>query len=339
MSTTQIVASKHNSALDTSDLHIVCGSGGSRAILASAGFLYGLHKTGFANARTMGGISGGSVPTLMHTAGMAPGKMVQLAIDIDFSSLLSKRANVVQMFLAFLLKERLAQTRPRRAVLGSEKLEKFIDDLVPGWPENYWTMAVAGRTQIVFTSKGVFQYLHDGSSRQLSDKPAPLGVAICASCAVPGIIEPKVWNDIHLFDGALSWDGQCPIGMVSRNFAVKPGQILACDVGVRDRGGMSEFMSDFWRLFCGKNCVWPVDEQDPSVWASQGSLLVSPRVDNFASLQFSLSVEQKWSAVMSGFGATITALWKRGLISNDKFKELGALGSNRELFMMDCRVV
>ncbi len=337
MSTTQLAVGRKASALDKTQLHTVCGSGGSRAILASAGFLYALHKTGYADARTIGGVSGGSIPTLMHAAGMSPGRMVQLAIDIDFNSLLTRRANAVQMFLAFFLKERLARTRPRYGVLGSEKLEKFVNDLVPEWPENYWTMAVAGRTQIVFTSKGVFQYLHDGSSRQLSDEAAPLGLAVCASCAVPGIIEPKVWNDIYLFDGALSWDGQCPVGVVARSFDVKASQILACDVGV-SRGSKSDFILDFWRLLCGKNCLCPHDEMDPAVWAEQGTILVSPTVNKFKSLQFSLSVEQKWYAVMSGFAETVVVLWKRGLISNERFQELGRLASNRDLFIMDCRL-
>lgn len=336
--TKELVATGSVPALASDDLHMVCGSGGSRAILASAGFIYGLHKCGISDFGTIGGVSGGSIPTVMYASGMKPGKMVQMAVDIDFSSMLSRRGSILQMFMAFLLKERLAQTRPRNAVLGSEKLESFIDSIVPVWPEKYWTMAVAGKTQVIFTSKGVFQYLHDGSMRKLSDKPAPLGLAVCASCAVPGIIEPKYWNDIYLFDGALSWDGQCPIGVVVRDLGVQPNQIVACDVGDRDSGGMSEFVNNFWRLFCGKNCVWPADERDPEIWAAQGSMVVTPRIDKFASLQFTLTPEQKWGAVMAGFAATITWLWKAGRIDNAKFAELSKLASNPELFMLECRI-
>lgn len=319
-------------------LHMVCGSGGSRAILASAGFIYALHKSGLNKFQTVGGVSGGSIPSLMYAAGIAPGKVVQLAIDIDFSSMLTRRTNIFQIFLAFLLKERLAQTRPRKAVLGSEKLETFVDQLVPEWPESYWTMAVAGKTQVVFTSKGVFQYLHDGSMRQISDKPGPLGLAVCASCAVPGIIEPKLFQDIYLFDGALSWDGQCPIGVSVRDMHAQPPQVLACDVGDRDAGGMSEFINNFWRFFCGRNCVWPLDERDPAIWAAQGSLVVYPEVNKFASLQFTLSADQKWDAVMSGFAETARSLWKEQVISKEKFVELAMLAQNRELFMQSCRL-
>lgn len=337
MTTTNRLVASSPAALARDNLHLVCGSGGSRAILASAGFLYALHRAGLSDFRTIGGVSGGSIPSLMFAAGFDPGKVVELAIDIDFSSKLTRRTDIVRMFVAFLLRERLAQTRPRNGVLGSEKLEAFIDDLIPEWPEKYWTMAVAGKTQVVFTSKGVFQYLHDGSMRQLSDKPGPLGLAVAASCAVPGIIEPKFWNNIYLFDGALSWDGQCPIGVVVRDMGAKPDHVMACDVGERDAGGLSEFVNDFWRFFCGRNCVWPEDERDPAIWAAQGSMVTMPRVTKFGSLQFTLTPDQKWDAVISGYAETISGLWKRGLIDHEKFQELGALASSRERFMRSCR--
>lgn len=336
MTTTKTLQAPAVPPLATENLHLVAGSGGSRAILASAGFIYGLHKCGLSSFDTIGGISGGSLPSLMFAAGIKPGKMVQLAVDIDFSSMLTRRANIFQMFLAFLLKERLAQTRPRKAVMGSEKLEAFINELVPSWPEKYWTMAVAGKTQVVFTSDGVYQYLHDGTKRKLSDKPAPLGMAVCASCAIPGIIDPMYWQEIYLFDGALSWDGQCPIGVVVRDMGAKPNQVIACDVSEREEGGMGEFINDFWRFFCGRNCVWPEDERDPAIWEAQGTMVMTPRIDKFGSLQFTLSADQKWDAVMAGYANTITNLWKAGRIDNAKFQELGALASDRKLFIQDC---
>ncbi|MBX9573200.1 MAG: patatin-like phospholipase family protein [Candidatus Obscuribacterales bacterium] len=324
------------------NLHLVCGSGGSRAILASAGAIYALHKAGLDNWKTIGGISGGSLPSLLLASGEKPGDMVRLAIDIDFSSMLTRRTNVFMTFMAFLLKERLAQSRPRKAVLGSEKLRDFLDGRITEWPEKYWTMAVAGRTQIVFTAKGVFQYLHDGTMRQLSDKPAPLGDAVRASCAIPGIIEPVLWTNprngegIYLFDGALSWDGQCPIGVVVRDFGAKPNEVVGCDVGDRHFGGFSGFVSKFWRFFCGQGCVWPDDETDPAFWAAQGSLVVYPELNKFNSLQFTLTAEQKWDAVIESYFATVVRLWKIGRIDNAKFQELSELARNPQLFKLDC---
>lgn len=310
---------------------LVCGSGGSRAILASGGAIYALHRAGFNDWKTVGGISGGSIPTVLLAAGYHPSELLQMAVDIDFSSLLTRRTNLFLTFLAFLLKERLAQTRPRKAVLGSEKLGKFIDERCPEWPANYWTMAVAGRTQVFFTADGVWQYLHDGTMRRLSDEPAPLGLAVRASCAVPGIIEPVQYKGIYLFDGALSWDGQCPIGAVLEHYKGSPAEIAACDVGDRETEGTS-LVNRFWRVFCGNNCVWPEDEQDPRAFIADGAIVATPAVNSFGSLQFTLTLDQKWEGVMSGYAATVSEMWKAGLIDNAKMIELASIATDVERF-------
>lgn len=310
---------------------LVCGSGGSRAILASGGAIYALHRASFNDWTSVGGISGGSIPTALLASGYHPSDLLKMAVDVDFSSLLTRRTNLALMFLAFLLKERLAQTRPRKAVLGSELLGEFIDERCPTWPANYWTMAVAGRTQVLFTADGVYQYLQDGTCRQLDDEPAPMGLAVRASCAVPGIIDPVKYKDIYLFDGALSWDGQCPIGLVLRHYKTHARDIIACDVGDREStaGG---FVNAFWRIFCGNSCVWPADEPHPDIFVEQGSIVAYPAVNSFGSLQFKLSEEQKWDAVRSGFAATITELWKARLIDNAKMLSLAALAKDVDTF-------
>ena len=329
MSTTKRFAAP--SHRDANNLHLVCGSGGSRAILASSGAILGLHRAGFTNWRSIGGISGGSIPSLFLAHGFTPEEIVKLAIEIDFSSLLTRRKNIVLTFLAFLLKDRLAQTRPRHAVLTSEKMGTFFEQKVPVWPESYWTMAVAGRTQVFFTSRGVFQYLKDGTNRQLSDKPAPLGLAVRASCAVPGIIEAVQYKGIYLFDGALSWSGQCPIGAVAEHYKTRPASIIACDVGDR-KGRAADYASRFWAVLCGNNCILPQYEEDPAYWVEQGATVATPAVNQFASLQFQLSAEQKWQAVRSGYTAAVAELWKSRLISNEKLFELSGLATSLDVF-------
>lgn len=316
-------------------LHLVCGSGGSRAILGSAGAIFAFHQAGLREWATAGGISGGSVPTALLAGGHDPGKMVRLAVDIDFASLLTRHANPLSILIAFLLQQRFAQTRPRMGVMSSEKLGKFIDDHVPEWPQNYWTMAVAGKTQIFFTSKGVFQYLVDGTVRQLSNEPAPLGLAVRASCAVPGIIDPVVFKGIHLFDGALSWDGQLPIGAVTRHFDTTAGAIVGCDVGDR-KTKQSDLATRFWRWFCGGTCVQRDDQKTPEVWAQEGAMIVLPDVNAFPSLQFTLSAEQKWQAVMNGYSAAVVQLWKRGLLTSNQFIEMVGLTASQKKFREAC---
>lgn len=304
-----------------SDQHLVCGAGGSRAILGCAGAILGFHRTGLKEWKTLGGISGGSITSLMLAVGMTPAEIVQTAVDLDFASLLTKRTNPLFILIAFLLQERYAYTRPRSAVMGSEKLGAFLEAKVNQWPEGYWTMAVAGRTQLLFTADGVFQCLNDGTKRVISNVPAPIGLAVRASCAVPGIIEAIPYKETLLFDGALSWDGQCPIGVVHKHYEADYKQIFACDVSEREEEDSPNFAAAFWKLFCGQNCVFVEEDKDIYYWQAQGVTVAHPSITSFKSLQFTLTTEQKWLAVMAGFSSAIEQLWLTGKITTAQLKE------------------
>ena len=56
--------------LGTPSLHLVCGSGGSRAILAGTGAILALNVAGHKKFHSVGGISGGSIPTALLALGM-----------------------------------------------------------------------------------------------------------------------------------------------------------------------------------------------------------------------------------------------------------------------------
>src|SRR3990167_6337629 len=97
--------------------HLVCGSGGSRAVLGSAGAILGCHLAGINNWRSIGGVSGVSLPTVMLAAGLPPTKIVRTAIEIDFSGLLTRHAGLLQVLLAYCRKDRNEKLLPRKGVL------------------------------------------------------------------------------------------------------------------------------------------------------------------------------------------------------------------------------
>lgn len=294
--------------------HLVCGAGGSRAILGSAGAVMACKIAGITEWQTIGGISGGSIPALSLAAGIDPRDIMQLTVDVDFSSLVPRHATPISTILAFILKDRFEYTRPKKGVLSSEKLGAFIDSLVPTWPKNFWTMAVVARTQILFTSDGVYQYLKNGQRRRLSDKPAPVGLAIRATCAIPGIIDAVPYHGRHLLDGALSWDGQCPVGVSQRYFGAEPHEILACDVG-EEKSRIAPFARVFWTMLCGGHCV---EHDGPKTPIPDGITMIKPRIWSVRSLQFTLTPEQKWQAVHSGFQEAVVQLSRAGLLTGDK---------------------
>jgi predicted acylesterase/phospholipase RssA len=297
--------------------HLVCGAGGSRAILASAGSIMATRFAGITEWQTIGGISGGSIPAVALAAGIDPRELMKLTVDVNFSSLVPRHATPLSTVLAFILKDRFEYTRPKKGVLGSENLGKFIDSLVPEWPKGFWTMAVVARTQILFTDHGVFQILKNGQRRVLSDTPAPVGLAIRATCAIPGIIDAVEYKRRLLHDGALSWDGQCPVGIPQREWNALAKDIIACDVG-EEKSRWAPLFRIFWSLLCGGHCV---DHTGPKTAIPSETTLIKPRIWSVRSLQFTPSAEQKWQAVHSGFQEAVAQLAQAGYLKGEKLQE------------------
>lgn len=299
--------------------HLICSSGGSRAILGGAGAILALEQAGFDDWETIGGISGGSVPTALKAGGHSAKTTLRLAIDIDFSSKLTRHGSIQRVLLAYFMQGRAEKTRPRHGVLSSEKLGAYIDTMVPEWPKGFWTMAVVGKNQILFTDKGVYEITPEGEVTVLSNKPAPMGLAVRATCAVPGVISAVPYKGRFLFDGALSADGGCPVIIPQNHFGAQPHNVVACDVG-GDSSKASERLLKLWGLLCGGDCV--PEPLKKELIEEDVALLIKPRLTNFRSLQFSLTRDQKWQAVMAGYVATVEQLKKAGLIKGEQLKEM-----------------
>lgn len=296
---------------DLPELHLVCGSGGSRAILAGAGAILALNVAGHKRFKSVGGISGGSIPTVLLAAGYDAKELTHRALDIDFSSMLTRHGGILKIVLAYFMQRWYERTRPPKGVLSSEKLGTFIESLANGWPKGYWTMAVYGTSQYVFTDHGVFEIKEDGTVVTISATPGPLGIAVRGSCAVPGIIDAVPYNGVMLHDGALGPEGRCPVGIPIRFFGARRDQIVAMDVG-EDESKASKRVHRIWRIICGGECV--PNNQEP-LTEEGGLIVITPTVTNFRSLQFTLTRDQKWQAVMSGFMGALPALKSAGVLT------------------------
>ncbi len=320
------MSDKNNNGAPTQthpDLHLVCGSGGSRAILASAGVILACDHAGIKKWKSMGGVSGGSVPTALLAAGLTPQECVRQAIDVDFSSLLTRHGNILQILIAYFMQRRFEKTRPRKGVFSSEKVGAFIESISGGkWPERYWTLAVtADDSQYVFTDSAVYEITKDGAFKTLANKPGPLGAAVRASCAVPGIIDAVKIDGIWLHDGALGPEGRCPVGVPVRIYGAKRSQTVAMDVG-DDTSKQSQRILKIWRILCGNECVPP---DQPNLTEEGGLIVVTPTITNFRSLQFTLTGDQKWQAVMSGYMGAVPELEKAGLLTGKALDDAKAI--------------
>ncbi|MFT2536438.1 hypothetical protein ACMWQD_29085, partial [Escherichia coli] len=76
---------------------------GSRAILGSAGAIAALEQAGLKEFVSIGGISGGSIPTAMFAAGLGATATLRLAVDIDFSSMLTRHGSIGRILLAYIM--------------------------------------------------------------------------------------------------------------------------------------------------------------------------------------------------------------------------------------------
>ncbi|HEY9774438.1 MAG TPA: patatin-like phospholipase family protein [Planktothrix sp.] len=315
----------------TKGTHLVCSSGGSRAILAAAGAIAAVDQAGIRDFDSIGGVSGGSVPTAFYAAGISAAETVRMTIEIDFSSKLTRHGSIIQILFAYFMQGRFEKTRPRHGVLSSEKLGTYIEERVQGWPtwigkdgqkHSYWTMAVVGKNQVLFDHTGVREIAPDGTITVLSDKPAPLGLAVRASCAIPGIISAVPFKGRFLFDGALSRDGGCPVVIPERYYGATEAQTIACDVG-DDGNGSSKKLLKLWKLICGGNCLpqW----EDKELTEKNGMVVVKPALTGFRSLQFTLTKDQKWMAVMDAYMATVEGLKRGGRMTGKALQDAEAI--------------
>lgn len=305
----------------TREMHLLISSGGSRAILAGAGVVLACHHAGITNWKSIGGISGGSLPTAFLASGMDARTAVATALDVDFASLLTRRGGMLKILFASLMQRRYEKTRPRFGVLSSEKLGGFIEGKVPTWPSKYWTMACVGDDQLIFTKAGVHLRQANGTYRLLATEAGPLGAAIRGSCAVPGIIDAvpldaageKYW----LHDGALSKENRTPVSVPERFYGARPHDIIVCDVGDGDADSKwSQTKLRWWKVICGELCL-PQYEPEP-LSSKDGYIMIEPTEFNFSSLQFTLTRDQKWQAVMSGYMGAVPSLKAAGLLTGDR---------------------
>lgn len=321
------MASKRQRFAAQGELSLVCGAGGSRAILGSSGAILASHAVGLNRWRSIGGVSGGSIPSLMLAAGVAPAEIVRKVIEIDFNSMLTPHASMLRIWWAFFRKECAWKRRDTFGVLTSEKLGALAEAYAPKWPENYWTVAVAGKRQLLFTASGVYEYSATGGKKLLTSEPAPVGLAVRATCAVPGVIRAVPYEDMLLLDGALADEGRCPVTTVRDQLGAPANTIVACDVG---EGSAEELAREHWLMRAVRSVVCCAPDADVPVDTTGGVTLVVPRVTKVQSLEFTLSADQKWEAMMAGFSAAVASFRQSGLVSPAKLKRAEELAGEFE---------
>lgn len=297
----------------TRPLHIVFGSGGSRAILAGVGFYLLLRQSGIRSWKSIGGVSGGSIIAALIASGITPSKLVSEALKLNFSSLVTKHGSRFSILRAFLAGPSGLSKRPRKGVFSARKIGEYIKSFHHDtWPESYWTMAVDGSHRIIFTENGVLEMKVSGKTQTIHSAPVDISDAICGSCAIPGFLDAAVVNlndrELVLFDGGLGSEGRCPTSPPAIIHGADRGIVIALSVG-DDTGPTLARLRQAWRRIYRVSRIASVNRQTSDV------VLVDAHVTHIYSLQFDLTDKQKWQAIMIGYESAFHALSQAGLVT------------------------
>jgi len=334
-----------SSAAGELEYDLVVSSGGPAAVLCGVGTLFACDLAGI-KFRRLGGVSGGAIATAYSSCGVPARELVALSLNSEFGANLNPEQGLLRMIRKLRRKQQLAdpnqsvgssiaasfedgcgcvgvecKSRPRTGLYGSEPLGRYIDKLIRRrvgandeefWPANYWTMATTkDGGQVVIDADGVTLFSTSGERLVLSDKPMSLGTAVRASCTIPGILAALEYKGMLLFDGALSRDGICPVGVQIRHYGADPKRIIACRV---NEDALTPVSGRLHRL---ARRLWRVHPDFSWGEETAGVIEFRPLVDHVHTLKFHLSRDEKWLAIMVAFESCLSTLALRGILRGD----------------------
>lgn len=317
---------------------LAVSSGGATAVLAGAGANAACSMSGITIARNFG-VSGGGIFSAVVATGVDARQALHITMETDFTKYVTFQdglAHAVRRGLGNVLRrgvETIVEPAgPKEyadwhvtGLLGSNNLGKFVLNEarqrgIQGWPEKFVTMATTrDGSAVVFNKDGVFLCDNLGKKTQLSAYPAPLELAVRSSATIVGVIAATEYKGMMLFDGGLSRDGLCPVGIMIRHFGSNPRKIIACRVG-EDR--LSPVSGRLHRL---ARVLWQVHPDFHWGPETTGVIEFRPQIEHVHSLKFNLTSDEKWLAVLVSFEAATARLALEGLLAGEQLDKVQGL--------------
>jgi predicted acylesterase/phospholipase RssA len=338
---------------------LIVSSGGGAAVLCGVGTLWACHLAGI-KWRRLGGVSGGAIATGFASCGVDGIDLVNMALESNFGENLNADQGLLRLVQRFRRKKNIAalsaddmadarraqiayfqrkkegcgcahvpcRSLPSTGLFGSEPLGRFFVEQTEKqgegfWPDNFWTMATTrDGSQVVINSDGVVLYKTTGEIIRLSDAPMSLSDAVRASCTIPGFLAALEYKGMVLFDGALSRDGICPVGIEIRHYGADPKRIIACRV---NEDALTPVSGRLHRL---ARRIWRVHPEFSWGEETAGVIEFRPLVDHVHTLKFNLSRDAKWLAIMVAFECCLGTLALRGILKGEKLELARSLFDN-----------
>lgn len=198
------------------------GGGGARGI-AHVGVLSALETYPGIVPRMFAGTSAGAVIAVLAAAGTGAEDLREFVVDLDWFSHVIKIKNVVDI-----------ATGPRGGLFPNARLAEIVNERIGGrsfddLPHDVAVTAtdIERKRRVIITGRRVAARLDRDELHRFFPPPDEIltggetvivtdvddvGLAIRASCAVPGVFKPVVIDDMHLVDGGLV--DQTPVDIV-----------------------------------------------------------------------------------------------------------------------------
>jgi NTE family protein len=236
--------------------------GGSARGFAHIGVLQALDEANIP-VSIVAGTSAGALVGAFYAAGFSPWKMQEVALkvrDIDVADLSSGN---------------------RRGMLGGAALRRLVNSYLDNMPIEKMPRRFAAVTTDLATGEMVA--LRRGDT----------GGAVAASCSIPGVFIPAMFEGRELVDGGLT--SPLPVGVARQMGA---NVVIAVDVGGRPssqpRPGLYEIILQSFEIM-GRSLA--------QLEAKSANLLIQPRTDAFDSADFSARKEMIEAGYVAGLAA------------------------------------
>lgn len=211
------------SALRRGPIGLALGGGGARGI-AHVGALEALNDYPALAPQIYAGTSAGSVIAVLAAAGLSPAEIREFASGLEWFTHVIKVSDFID--LRHLNRGGLFPNTRLRETVNERIGRRSFDEL----PHDVAITAtdIVGRRRVIFTSHRVAQRLDrrtlerflppprrqlPGAETVILSDVADVGLAVCASCAVPGFFRPVSIHTMNLVDGGLV--DQTPVDIIS----------------------------------------------------------------------------------------------------------------------------